>query len=87
MPFITSSPALLLEEKGVVTTLSLGVSLGEGLGGEVTLSSLVGRGEVFFWRAPTGRAVATRQPPHFPFGAQTMAPSLTQIRHGFFCLT
>ena len=35
--FITSSPTLLLEEKGVVTPLSLG----EGLGGEVTLSSLV----------------------------------------------
>ncbi len=37
MPFITSSPTLLLEEKGVVTPLSLE----EGLGGEVTLSSLV----------------------------------------------
>ncbi len=37
MPFITSSPTLLLKEKGVVTPLSLG----EGLGGEVTLSSLV----------------------------------------------
>ena len=34
--FITSSPTLLLEKKGVVTPLSFG----EG-GGEVTLSSLV----------------------------------------------
>ncbi len=28
MPFITSSPTLLLEEKGVVTPLSLGEGLG-----------------------------------------------------------
>ncbi len=40
MPFITSSPTLLLEEKGVVTPLSLGSVL-ERAGGEVTLSSLV----------------------------------------------